>query len=667
MQPHDVLGGRFELVGELGRGGTAVVWLATDREHDDRQIALKILHDAVADDPLVRSRLGREVEAARRLHHPGALLPRALHDLDGRLMLELPLHPGVTLDEHVRTHGSWTGDAVMRLAKRLAEVLAESHAAGIVHRDVTPRNVMVDDTGHAVLTDFGLARLDGATRTATAAAPAGTPGYLAPEILEGQRAGPAADLYGLGAVLYVAATGRAPFEGPTAAAVLRNQIDGRHTPLAQARPDLPPDLARTVDALLRPDPDRRPAGAREVLAWLDGRRPAEPADATTIVDATLPAGSCAVEIREHEGDLRRRRLRRRRHRTRHPFAAQVEQAFQEVYETAHRMLDRPVPRVPEEALVAAIAQRAHLPPDALEESPVLYDRHFLLVDGVDRATAEHLAADAREAGFSTRVRDLALPVPWTDHVRRAFLPLLPTLIVLLTPAPDWVAGIVFLAATVPAWLAIGRRQLPRAYGRDLSPHLADGYRARSVPTPTPAPASTPDTAHDPAALAIRVRERITGVRKDLSAHPGLPDLARRDLEEALRDLLSEVDGLASALRSEATAPDSVEEADAVATVTARLRRLETLTKAGRPADADEVRRLQQALDRHRAALELAEQAEARRVQRLARLLEIGTVVLAIRDQLDESAPEPSRDRLQTLKREVDAARRALHATRLPAR
>ena len=168
-------------------------------------MALKLLHGHLVQDASARRRLQREIAAAARLEHEGLLLARELLELDGQLGLVLPLHPGHTLSEEVRLHGALPPDQVRRLGLRLAEALGSAHRAGLLHRDLSGRNVMVDARGAPVLTDFGLARLqEGGTGGSTALI--GTTGFVAPEVLAGQPADPRSDLDGLGAVMYLAAT-----------------------------------------------------------------------------------------------------------------------------------------------------------------------------------------------------------------------------------------------------------------------------------------------------------------------------------------------------------------------------------------------------------------------------------------------------------------------------
>ena len=132
-----VLGNRFTIVGVLGRGGMATVYLALDQLRGEK-VALKVLHDHLANTASMRERLRREVLASGRIRHPNALLAFELHEIDGALALSLPLHPGRTLQERIDADGPLGPDALRELGLQLSGALAEAHRQGVVHRDVTP-------------------------------------------------------------------------------------------------------------------------------------------------------------------------------------------------------------------------------------------------------------------------------------------------------------------------------------------------------------------------------------------------------------------------------------------------------------------------------------------------------------------------------------------------
>lgn len=248
------MGERFELLGEIGRGGMATVHLARDREAN-ADVALKVLHGHLADRPAMRRRLAREVEATRRIRHPAVLLADGPHELGDTLALSMPLARDGTLLERVEADGPLDEAGLRRVLAAVGGALVEAHRAGILHRDVTPGNVLLDGD-RVLLADFGLARIaDGTTASTTAL---GTPGYAAPETWDGAT-DPRSDAFGLGAVLYFAATGHAPYEAATAVGSLERQRRGDLDPLAARRPDLPADLVRAIEGLLRPVVEERAA------------------------------------------------------------------------------------------------------------------------------------------------------------------------------------------------------------------------------------------------------------------------------------------------------------------------------------------------------------------------------------------------------------------------
>lgn len=263
LLPGAVLGDRFIIQGVLGAGGMATVYLTRDQLRGE-VVALKVLHDHLAQTPSMRERLRRELLATSRLRHPNVLVAHEIHELDGHLALSLPFHSGTTLLDQVATHGPLSPAALERLAQELASALADAHRQGIIHRDVTPSNVMLSDSGSSVLTDFGLARLE-ELRTATATSTLGTAGYAAPEVYQNVRAEPRSDLYSLGAVLYFAATGKGPFEASNPMGVLKRQLEEDFRPLAKVRTDLPAPLVATIESLLHRELAARPQGARAVL------------------------------------------------------------------------------------------------------------------------------------------------------------------------------------------------------------------------------------------------------------------------------------------------------------------------------------------------------------------------------------------------------------------
>jgi serine/threonine kinase PknH len=251
--------GPYRLIEKIGEGGMGVVYLGADL--DRRPVAIKVLGPAVASDPNARQRLAREVETMRRVRN------RFVAEvLDAELAGPAPYIvtryvPGRTLEDTVRQDGPLRGRALDNLAEGLAEALTAIHAAGVVHRDLKPGNVMVDG-GHPVIIDFGIAHIPDATRLTKTGLVMGTPGYLAPEVIEGGASSGASDVHSWGATVAFAATGRQPFGGGgTYQTIFFRVLEGK------AELDgVPPWLLPFVTAALSTDPRSRPTAR-----WLAGQ------------------------------------------------------------------------------------------------------------------------------------------------------------------------------------------------------------------------------------------------------------------------------------------------------------------------------------------------------------------------------------------------------------
>jgi predicted Ser/Thr protein kinase len=250
--------GPYRVIEKIGEGGMGVVYLGADA--DRRQVAIKMLGAAVAGDPSARQRLAREVDTMRRVRnrYVAAVLDA---DVDGPAPYIVTRYvPGQTLEDKVRKDGPLRGMALDALAEGLAEALAAIHAAGVVHRDLKPGNVMLD-AGQPVVIDFGIAHIPDSTRLTKTGLVMGTPGYLAPEVIEGSASSGASDVHSWGATVAYAATGRQPFGTGTYQTIFFRVLEGN--------PDLagiPPHLLPFVTAALSTDPQSRPSAR-----WLAGQ------------------------------------------------------------------------------------------------------------------------------------------------------------------------------------------------------------------------------------------------------------------------------------------------------------------------------------------------------------------------------------------------------------
>jgi eukaryotic-like serine/threonine-protein kinase len=299
---------RYALKAPLGRGGMGVVW----RAHDavlGREVAVKevVFPPTMADDERrpAQARVMREARAAARLNHPGAVTLYDVVQDHGGTFIVMELVNAPTLAELVRADGPLPVERVAEIGAEVANALEAAHAAGIVHRDVKPGNVMVPEQGVAKLADFGIASLQGDPQLTSTGLVIGSPAYMAPEQAKGEPSGPQADFWALGATMFYAVEGEPPFDRGTSIATLAAVVND--PPRAPRRAGA---LAPLITALLSKDPGSRPSGPelRAELGRLVAVRPSPPTEVLPVHGpgrtvplpaASPPAGSGAVDNREH--------------------------------------------------------------------------------------------------------------------------------------------------------------------------------------------------------------------------------------------------------------------------------------------------------------------------------------------------------------------------------
>lgn len=258
--------GRYRIVAKLGQGGMGSVWKA----HDGllgRTVALKILPDSLADSPDARRRLLREARAASALDHSGIATVFDAGEADGLFYIAVACVDGSTVSA-IAAQGPVPLAEALRVAIAVAEVLAHAHDRGVIHRDITGRNVIVAAGGRVVVLDFGLALPEGTTRLTGTGAAVGTVAYMAPEVVQGQTADARSDLYGLGVLLYEMLTGTVPFTGPRPEAVLYAAVHESPEPPGARRSGIPTELNRIVLKALAKVPERRYQTAGELISDL---------------------------------------------------------------------------------------------------------------------------------------------------------------------------------------------------------------------------------------------------------------------------------------------------------------------------------------------------------------------------------------------------------------
>ena len=265
--PGAIIAGRYRLVALLGRGGMGEVYRADDLTLD-QPVALKFLPGGVADDDSRLAQFHNELRTARQVSHKNVVRLYDLGAADGRRFLTMEYVDGEDLASLLRRIGRVPEDKAVELARQLCAGVAAAHERGVLHRDLKPANVMIDGDGDVRITDFGIATAGDAD-----AAGAGTPQYMAPELLAGQRASVRSDIYALGLILFEIFTGRRAYEAKSIADLRTLHDTGTVTTPSSIVKDLDPAIERVILRCLSRDPDQRPPSALTVAAALPGGDP----------------------------------------------------------------------------------------------------------------------------------------------------------------------------------------------------------------------------------------------------------------------------------------------------------------------------------------------------------------------------------------------------------
>ncbi len=274
MSAQTVAAGRYRLERPLGHGGMATVYLGRDSELD-RPVAVKVLAEDLAGDGAFRKRFLREARLAARLSHPNVVsVYDAGGEEHGRPYIVMEHVEGRTLADLVRERGRLSPDEAVGLALQACRGLAHAHAAGLVHRDVKPQNLLLRDDGTLKIADFGIARAAETTALTQTGTILGTAAYLSPEQAAGEEVTAAADVYSLGAVLYELLAGQPPYELDSLADLARMQAEGRITPVGELAPEVPQRIEDAVMRSLARNPAYRPASAEELAKELVLHEPA---------------------------------------------------------------------------------------------------------------------------------------------------------------------------------------------------------------------------------------------------------------------------------------------------------------------------------------------------------------------------------------------------------
>ncbi len=469
------LADRYEFLAELGRGGMAVVYLGRERA-TGQEVAIKLVAGGQGTDDEAVRRFAREASTVAGLQHPNVVRTLGVEELDGRAFAIISQYVrGRTLRAVLRAAGAVPFDSATRVLRDVAAGLAHAHAARIVHRDVKPENIFLEDaTDRALLADFGIARpLDTDVELTMVGASIGTPTYMAPEQVDGRAADERADVYALGLVGWEMLSGRRPWQGETLYAVLHKQ---KHEPLpslAALRPDIPAYLLAAIDGALAKAPGDR---WRDASEFLDRLSPTplvlEAAQTNTLADATtmrrvMPAPTDVVIEPEPLAEAT-------------PAAAPL--APVERAPTQH------VPRAPRSTPTGTRGGRRAPIAVALAGAAalaLLLTRERGEGRAAERAVAPTPVAETRDRGLDSLLA-VAAGRPWVDSSAR------PT-----TPDSAARAGVSRTVGTATGDVRLG------------TPNVGRAAPAPATPAPLPVPAATRGTTRGSTSGAPAARESAT--------------------------------------------------------------------------------------------------------------------------------------------------------------
>ncbi|MEO8879138.1 MAG: protein kinase [Gemmatimonadaceae bacterium] len=284
------VGDLYDVQGELGRGGMALVYRAVDRRLK-RAVALKVLPPELAFRDEVKRRFLREAETSAKLNFQNIVQIYSADERNGIVYLAMALVDGETLAARLARAPRMTNDEVRRLLREVAGALAYAHARGVVHRDIKPENILIDrESGRAMVTDFGIARAaEGDAQITATGVAIGTPAYMSPEQALGEReADGRSDIYSLGVVGYLMLTGELPFKASNTPSMMMKHLTEKLRPVRELRSDAPPDIAAIVEHALAKKPEDRFSSAAEMASALAAPGWRAPASALAAQNAPPP-------------------------------------------------------------------------------------------------------------------------------------------------------------------------------------------------------------------------------------------------------------------------------------------------------------------------------------------------------------------------------------------
>ncbi len=268
--PNTLIDGRYKVLSRLGSGGMADVFLVED-EQLGRKVALKMLHGRFAADPDFVERFRREAQSAAGLQHPNVVGIYDRGTYDDTYYIAMEYLPGRSLKQLIRQEAPLDPVRAIDITIQILKAARFAHRRGVIHRDLKPHNVIIDDADQAKVTDFGIARAGASDMTETGSI-MGTAQYLSPEQAQGHSVSAPSDLYSIGVVLYEMLTGRVPFDGESPVTIALKHVSEAPIPPSEINPAVPPELEQVVLWSLNKDPADRPADADQFISALENVR-----------------------------------------------------------------------------------------------------------------------------------------------------------------------------------------------------------------------------------------------------------------------------------------------------------------------------------------------------------------------------------------------------------
>src|ERR1700742_194844 len=268
LSPGAIVDNRYKVLSRLGAGGMADVFLAEDQQLGHKA-ALKLLHRRFSADPDFVERFRREAQAAAGLQHPNVVSVYDRGNFEDTYYIAMEYLPGRSLKQLIRQEAPLDPVRAIDITIQILKAARFAHRHGVIHRDLKPHNVIVDEAGHVRVTDFGAARAGASDRTETGSI-MGTAQYLSPEQAQGHAVSASSDLYSIGVVLYEMLTGRVPFDAESAVTIALKHVSKAPTPPRALNPAIPPELEQVVLWTLNKDPADRPGDAQQLIDVLEG-------------------------------------------------------------------------------------------------------------------------------------------------------------------------------------------------------------------------------------------------------------------------------------------------------------------------------------------------------------------------------------------------------------